>query len=550
VPRPYKGNDSAEDCRCPSEKVKRARGSKHSSCTGVRKRGGDQRNKKDVEDALAIAMRAETDRTILLELIFDRMDPRPLAGIYLDSIMEVKTWDEKSKAALSTLRTSWFANLIRTWWLHSTVVGADTSWGMAREVALLLNFSPIDFEDTERLHLDYPLSVMRKQSEKFRDFVANGMLQIQQHPAFKALLAEVPPSTAIHLTCNTPNGLMLEVTNDAFDTYFRGADRMYNDIVLRKTMPCILYLGLVSPEDRREWTRFMIEAVSKGPLNANGEWRKTQIFKLVCTEGNIQLFLVKARFLPSVGTGSVAITLEPCPRSNHVTKIAGSTLKDGRKDEGKCLTTEIIRKSVSPSVHIMSEAAQIQEGVTGRSSESSSQDAQQKVSQSVRDDAFFLPGVATIPVGATPGMYERQTDVEAVFGRKDSPSSAVVPSFGSGDDGAARWIQAVELTMSQAEKEQVGRKLLRAPFSDGLAPTDLAGDPSSSIGHSMDSCSSGTVSITSTLSTSTQCGQQYEALENANSGLVPECAADWDSEPPVFDATLLDVVFEDGAEGT
>jgi hypothetical protein len=72
VPTPYKRDDDSradesQDARCREEDGGRS--------IGRRKRGGDQRKKEDVEAALATAVRAETDRSVLLELIFDRLDP-------------------------------------------------------------------------------------------------------------------------------------------------------------------------------------------------------------------------------------------------------------------------------------------------------------------------------------------------------------------------------------------------------------------------------------------------------------------------------------------
>lgn len=334
VPAVYKRSDDGE-VDGGADELKEARGSGHSTddCGRIgRKRGGDQRKRRDVEVALATAVRAETDRSVLLELIFDRLDPKPFAAIYLETVIESSNRCLASTKGVEGVDKGWTVCVLRKWWVHSNLVGADTSWGMGKAVARLLNVSAFDMEDSEATKLDFPAQTITTRLQALEKEMVAGAAELQKHPVYLDLLSQFSPTVAIYAVGTTADGLSVGTNNEAFSMLFRGADRRYYSMVLYKTLPFILFLALVAPDDRREWTRFIIEASTRAPAQSEGQWRQTRIFKLVNAESIIQLYLVEARSLPGLGMGGLALILEPWPPSRHLIKQFSLTPRADRRD--------------------------------------------------------------------------------------------------------------------------------------------------------------------------------------------------------------------------
>ena len=97
--------------------------------------------------------------------------------------------------------------------------------------------------------LDFPPHEVAARLQAHQEKMTVGMVQMQQHPVFQGLLAQLSPNAAVYAAGTSAEGLIVEVSNDAFGVLFRGADRLFSDMVLHKTLPSILFLALVAPDD-------------------------------------------------------------------------------------------------------------------------------------------------------------------------------------------------------------------------------------------------------------------------------------------------------------
>ena len=84
------------------------------------------------------------------------MDPKPFAAIFLDHLMTCATERMGPDGQLTGMHRAWTMSFLRSWWIHSCVAGADTTWGMGNAAARLLNASSFDMEDPDVSRLDFP----------------------------------------------------------------------------------------------------------------------------------------------------------------------------------------------------------------------------------------------------------------------------------------------------------------------------------------------------------------------------------------------------------
>jgi hypothetical protein len=511
-----------------------------------------------VETALVTAMRAETDRSVLLELIFDRLDPRPFAAIFLETVIESSNRYLTSKEGLEGLNKDWTVCVLRKWWMHSNLVGADTSWGMGKAVARLLNISSLDMEDPETMQLDFPAQTMTKRLQTLEQEIVAGTAELQHHPTYLSLLSQFSPRAAIYTVGTTADGLSVETNNEAFSMLFQGADRRYSSLVLHKTLPSILFLALVAPDDRREWSRFIIEACTRAPVEPEGNWRRTRIFKLVGAEGLIQLYLVEARPVPGLGRGGLALILEPCPPSRHLAKQSGVTPRLTSRVECRAAAMDAVdEKAAGASPSEVASAWHKQRLRVGRRENVMGEGC----------SSIKFPGIAVLPFSGSPGSSPNQhlaeTAEQQMLNAFSGFTFPLMTSFSSDQDDADR----------DKNKLRRGRKVaaetdhvLQSPFSQpsvnsGLAPSPPRSSlsssvlPSSSLDPSPASSSSSSLSVALPsplpphFSSETKHHYPIE-LGDAGVGAYRESfdTSEWGEPPPVLDDAMLTSVFCEGGE--
>jgi hypothetical protein len=541
-----------------------------------------------VETALATAMRAETDRSVLLELIFDRLDPRPFAAIFLETVIESSNRYLTSKEGLEGLNKDWTVCVLRKWWMHSNLMGADTSWGMGRAVAQLLNISSLDLEDPEAMQLDFPAQTMTKRLQTLEQEMVAGTAELQHHPTYLSLLSQFSPRAAIYAVGTTADGLSVETNNEAFSMLFQGADRRYSSLVLHKTLPFILFLALVAPDDRREWSRFIIEACTRAPVEPEGNWRRTRIFKLVGAEGLIQLYLVEARAVPGLGLGGLALILEPCPPSRHLTKKPGWTPRaDYRVAETGGMAAAVV-VAASPSETAAADGMQENEvnrrakGDGDRLTHAAAGEGALNWTEEDRN-RVALPGIVSVPFSGLPASFSLQRAVghaqeravDAVFGLPFPLTSS--SSSEQDDDERDRFWRRAKLAAGDDHALQLlfPKPPVKSALALTLASSSSMSDPppssssalsSTSTSPSSSSCSSpSSSSLPPSLSSSTSLRPQC-LLEQRHAGPVepvsigvssPGADLDYSEiEPPgntpVLHAAFLEAVFDfdEGGDAT
>jgi hypothetical protein len=80
---------------------------------------------------------------------------------------------------LTGLHKAWTMSFLRSWWIHSNLTGADTSWGMGKAAARLLNVSSFDMEDPETSWLDFPPERRVERLQTLQGRLMTGMVQMQ-----------------------------------------------------------------------------------------------------------------------------------------------------------------------------------------------------------------------------------------------------------------------------------------------------------------------------------------------------------------------------------
>jgi hypothetical protein len=497
-------------------------------------------------------MRAETDRSVLLELIFDRLDPRPFAAIFLETVIESSNRYLTSKEGLEGVNKDWAVCILRKWWMHSNLVGADTSWGMGKAVARLLDVSSLDMEEPEAIHLDFPAQTITNRLQTLEQEMVAGTAELQQHPTYLSLLSQFSPKAAIYAVGTTAEGLSVETNNEAFSMLFQGADRRYSSLVLHKTLPFILFLALVAPDDRREWSRFIIEVCTRAPVEHGGSWRRKRIFKLVGAEGHIQLYLVEARPVPGLGLGGLALILEPCPPSRHLTKQPGlmPRLTPGVDCRGAEVDA-VDARAAAASQSDMASAWHKQRLRVGRREEGVAGEVN---GMEEGCSSIMFPGVAVVPFSGSPASSSIQhlaESAEQQMLNAFSGFSFPLTSFSSDQGDADRDEKKLRSrkVVSEADRE------LQPPFvSSSLAPSPRS-SLSSSVLLSSSSALSPASSSSSSLSASPSSlpphfsseSKHHNPLELGDAGVdAPrECfdTSEWGEPPPVLDDAMLTSVF-------
>lgn len=221
-------------CRPQLRQRDRSKGNAEEGGRDGRGGGGDGGGGVVPGAALLAALDAHPLRHRLLEEVFHRSDPRALAQLYVQAVMELQRGGLLDRAMV--------AETARWWWLQSAATGGDASWGFLGTVAAALDFSAVDLEPSDWLARAPPRARRQQEARALLGAAVGHMAELERAAPLRHAEDGVS-ALAVGLPIDRPPGYC-EASNGAFKEMWRGMDELLGDDLERhRTLGAILMLA-------------------------------------------------------------------------------------------------------------------------------------------------------------------------------------------------------------------------------------------------------------------------------------------------------------------
>ncbi len=154
--------------------------------------------------------------------------------------------------ARGELDRSCAVRMLKTWHVFSLLAEADVSLGVARRLRKLMNISPLELEDPQRLLADPPPHVTQQRIKKLMAPAAYQAraAAIKQMEIFKAEDDGSGATVVIHLVHGDQ---LWSAVNDAFAKRMKEGAEMYDTLLQRKLLWMYLLVRFLSKKWMGEW---------------------------------------------------------------------------------------------------------------------------------------------------------------------------------------------------------------------------------------------------------------------------------------------------------
>lgn len=167
-------------------------------------------------------------------MVFQRSNPRALAQVYVQAVMELQCGGLLDRAMA--------AETGRWWWLQSAAAGGDASWGFLGTVAAALGFSAVDFEPPDWRARAPPGAQRQQEARALLEAAVEQMAELERTSPLRHA-EDGASALAVGLPVDRPPGYC-EASNAVFKALWRGMDELLGDDLARhRTLGAILMLS-------------------------------------------------------------------------------------------------------------------------------------------------------------------------------------------------------------------------------------------------------------------------------------------------------------------